>query len=217
MFILNFHGLGPMPAGLTAGEADCWLDQSFFESILDAVKERKDILLTLDDSNESDWAVALPALKARNLRAKFFAVAQRLDQSGYLSTGQLQALAAEGMEIGVHGMRHRRWTGLDAAALNEELVVARDRLEQVLGGPVREAACPFGSYDRRVLGALRESGYQRIFTSDGGPAEDGAWIQPRNTIRRTHELAHVQKITIDEPSGLGKELRAVKLKLKQWR
>jgi peptidoglycan/xylan/chitin deacetylase (PgdA/CDA1 family) len=217
VFILNFHGLGSRPPGLSAGEAECWLDQSFFEAILDLVRERKDVLITVDDSNESDYTIALPALQARNLRARFFAVAQRLDQMGYLSTTQLQALAAAGMAIGSHGLRHRRWAGLNEEDLHEELVEARQRLEQVVGRPVREAACPFGAYDRHVLRALRHLGYERIYTSDEGPTFDGLWTQPRNTIRLTHDLAYIQRITSGTPAGFQKLLRDIKLKLKQWR
>jgi peptidoglycan/xylan/chitin deacetylase (PgdA/CDA1 family) len=206
-----------MPSGLTSGEKECWLDQSFFEAILDSVRERNDIRITLDDANESDYTIALPVLKARNMQAQFFAVAQRLDQKGYLSTSQLQALAAAGMKIGTHGMSHRRWTGLNVEDIREELIEAKDRLEHIVGRPVQEAACPFGSYDRHVLRLLRNLGYQKIFTSDEGFALDNAWIQPRNTIRRTHDLAHVRRIISGVPGGFKKVLRDIKLKLKQWR
>jgi len=206
-----------MPPGLSSGEEGCWLDRSFFEAILDSVRERKDVEITLDDSNESDYTVALPALEARNLRAKFFAVAQRLGQNGYLSTSSLRALAAAGMGIGTHGMRHRRWTGLNAEDLREELVEAKDKLEQIMGMPIDEAACPFGGYDRRVLTALRNAGYARIYTSDEGPAPEDVLIQPRNTIRRKHDLADIKRITSDTPCGIRKIVRDVKLKLKQLR
>jgi peptidoglycan/xylan/chitin deacetylase (PgdA/CDA1 family) len=217
VFILNFHGLGPRRPGLSAGEEECWLDQSFFEAILDCVQERKDVQITLDDSNESDYTIALPALKTRNMRAKFFAVAQRLDQNGYLSASHLQTLAAEGMVIGSHGMRHRRWTGLNAEGLDEELVEARNRLEQIVGKAVQEAACPFGSYDRRVLRGLRKHGYDAVYTSDEGPAQRTAWIRPRNTVRRSDDLAKIQRTISGMPAGLEKIWRETKLKLKQLR
>ena len=38
---------------------------------------------------------------------------------------------------------------------------------------------PFGSYDRRVLARLRRSGVQCAFTSDGGHARPGSWLQNR--------------------------------------
>ena len=55
------------------------------------------------------------------------------------------------MGIGCHGMRHRPWRGLDEAALHEELVEAKAVLERIIERPVCDAACPFGTYDRRVL------------------------------------------------------------------
>jgi peptidoglycan/xylan/chitin deacetylase (PgdA/CDA1 family) len=66
------------------------------------------------------------------------------------------------MVIGTHGMRHQRWTDLDDKGLQEELVYARTRLEQISGRFITEAACPFGSYNRRVLTALREQGYNSV-------------------------------------------------------
>ena len=48
-------------------------------------------------------------------------------------------------------MLHRPWRELGDSALHEELVDAKRILEDVVGRPVTEAACPFGSYDRRVL------------------------------------------------------------------
>ena len=74
----------------------------------------------------------------------------------------VEELAAAGMTIGCHGMRHRAWRGLDDRALREELVDAKAMLEGVVDRPVTQAACPFGSYDRRVLRRLRESGYHHV-------------------------------------------------------
>jgi peptidoglycan/xylan/chitin deacetylase (PgdA/CDA1 family) len=215
--ILNFHGLGEPPANLSAGELDCWIDKSFFERILDLAATFPHVKMTFDDSNVSDYDIALPALSARKLTAKFFAVAGRIGQPGYVSAEQLRALAAAGMDIGSHGMRHRRWTGLDPENLNEELVQARSRLEETVGAPVKEAACPFGSYDRQVLAALRKSGYEKIYTSDEGPAQPEAWLLARNTVRRTDDLAKIRHSINSAPAGMGKIWRALKLQLKQLR
>ena len=45
-----------------------------------------------------------------------------------------------------------------------------------------EAACPFGSYDRRVLESLRGSGYRRVYTSDRGTTDAEDYLQARNTV-----------------------------------
>ena len=217
LFILNFHGLGRPPHELPSGERRYWIEPSFFEAILNSIRGRNDIQLTFDDSNESDHEIALPALQARNMTAKFFVVVQRVDQRGYLSVSHLQSLVSAGMTIGSHGMQHRPWAGLSPQDLHEELVGARNRLEQMMGMPISDAACPFGSYNRRVLHALEKSGYNRIYTSDGGPAFAGSWIQPRNTVLRADDLTQIERIVSEVPHGLRRMWRRIKLTLKRWR
>jgi len=217
IFTLNFHGLGTPGRELPAGELDCWIDEAFFAAILDAVSSRKDVQITFDDSNESDYTIALPLLKARGLKAKFFLVARRVDEKFYLSRDQIRGLVEAGMEIGNHGMRHQRWRGLDDAALREELIESRELLQRTASRPVDRAACPFGEYDRRVLGALRAAGYQTIYTSDGGPARSSDWVQARNTVRRSHDLQRVLEFCRETPSGAKGIARQLKLMLKRWR
>jgi peptidoglycan/xylan/chitin deacetylase (PgdA/CDA1 family) len=121
------------------------------------------------------------------------------------------------MKIGNHGLRHRPWAGLNPGGLHEELVVARDRLEQWTGIPVDNAACPFGSYNRRVVRALRDAGYSAIYTSDGGPAQPGALILPRNSVHNTWKLENIQSILTRQPKGARRIWRNLKLALKRWR
>ena len=65
--------------------------------------------------------------------------------------------------------------------------------------PVREAACPFGSYDRRVLGALRRHGFTRVYTVDRGRARQGAWLQPRYTVRKDDTPADLERLAYPGP------------------
>lgn len=108
-FILNFHGLGELTWPMPAGGQDCWLDNAVFEAVLDHVRGRPDVRITFDDANESDYAIALPLLKARNMSAQFFVGAQRVGQLGFLSVGQLRALHVQGIAIGNQGLCHRNW------------------------------------------------------------------------------------------------------------
>jgi hypothetical protein len=45
---------------------------------------------------------------------------------------------------------------------------------------------PFGAYDRRLLERLRTAGVAGVYSSDGGTAREGAWLQGRNSLR--HDL-----------------------------
>lgn len=214
---LTFHGTGPCGRVLDAGEERVWLGADELAAVLDTVNGRDDVRITFDDGNASDVEYALPALQARGLRATFFVVAGALGQPGFLDEDQVRALAAAGMGIGCHGMRHRPWRRLGERALREELVDARELLEGVVGGPVAEAACPFGSYDRRVLAELRACGYRRVYTSDRGSARPDAWLQTRNTLQRGEAATLARDVLTGRPPVLRALTAPPRLMLKRWR
>jgi peptidoglycan/xylan/chitin deacetylase (PgdA/CDA1 family) len=188
-----------------------------FLHALDTAAGRLDVQIAFDDGNASDVAVALPHLFERGLSATFFVVAGRIDQPGFLSSSDIRDLAAAGMQIGNHGMRHRPWRHLTAAELDEELIVARRSIEQVVGAPVTHAAVPFGAYDRHVLGALRRAGYDRVFTSDGGRARRESWLQQRTSLRKQDGPDDLARILSAHTRPNEMAIRQTKVAVKRWR
>jgi peptidoglycan/xylan/chitin deacetylase (PgdA/CDA1 family) len=217
LFILTFHGLGHPPRTLPAEEEECWVETQTFASILDVVKGRGNARITFDDANESDYTIALPLLCERKLSATFFVVSDRIDQPGYLSRAQIQELQAAGMTIGSHGKQHRMWTQLPVEQLHEEIVNAKSQLERICGQSITEAACPFGAYNRTVLRKLRESGFLRIYTSDGGPASVRASVLARNTVVNSDDAHRAKEMVTDVPRGPRAIWRHSKLAFKRWR
>jgi len=185
LLILNFHGVGPTLRNMENGERECWLDQDFFESVLDLIQGHPHVRLTVDDGNISDLSVILPALLKRGLQATFFVCSGRLDQPTFLGESDVRILQKNGMRIGSHGVNHRVWPRLTAPQLHDEVVRSKNILEKVCGHPIDRAACPFGAYNRRVLKALRHSGYQFVYTSDGGATPANRWLQARTTVTRS--------------------------------
>jgi peptidoglycan/xylan/chitin deacetylase (PgdA/CDA1 family) len=177
-----FHGIGRPDAGVSADAHEYFVSKDLFLAALDELADRQDVTLSFDDGYASDLGVALQALRERRLTARFFPIAGKLGQPGYLDASEVAELAAAGMTIGSHGMHHRNWRGLDAKASNEEFVLARDMIAAASGQPVTSAACPFGLYDRQVLDSLRRTGYSEVFTSDRARARPGAWLQPRYSV-----------------------------------
>jgi peptidoglycan/xylan/chitin deacetylase (PgdA/CDA1 family) len=214
---LTFHGVGTPPRGLDPGEDRVWVSHGEFLALLDCAAGRDDVAISFDDGNLSDVEQALPALRARGLRATFFVVAGRLDQPHFLDETGVRALVDAGMDIGCHGMRHRPWRGLDEVALEEELVEAKAVLERAAGRPVTRAACPFGSYDRRVLRRLRGSGYQHVYTSDRGTARTGDFLQARNSVGPGDDPGVLDGIARLEVSPHTALRRRAKLAIKRWR
>jgi len=214
---ITFHGIGTPERDLEPGELDVWVSHDEFLSLLDHAAGLPGVTISFDDGNASDIECALPALRERGLRATFFVVAGRLGTPRFLDEDAIGALSAAGMQIGCHGMRHRRWRGLDERALHEELVEAKTLLERAVGRPVTQAACPYGSYDRRVLRTLRDCGYHHVYTSDRGTARSSDFLQSRNSIGPGDGPGVLERIAALESPTYRALGRHAKLVIKRWR
>jgi peptidoglycan/xylan/chitin deacetylase (PgdA/CDA1 family) len=213
---LTFHGLGELRGGLDPGEQAVWLSRDAFLRHLDSASQHDRVLITFDDGNRSDFDIGLPALVERKMRAIFFVIVGRIGKQGYLDREHLAALLDAGMEVGSHGMNHRPWRRMDSKTMRSEIHDAKQALETLLGRAVRKVACPFGTYDRRSLAALRAAGVQTVFTSDGGPARAGGWVQARTSLRRgdPDDVVHRLVAARERRPSL---VRRAKLAVKRWR
>ena len=214
--IITFHGLGEPPPSISADERRVWVPADWLEAVAAAAPPHG-LSFAFDDGNASDVAQALPILEAHGLSARFFVLTGRLGEPGYLSTEDVARLHQAGMKIGSHGMNHRNWRTIDAAELRSETLDSRRILGEVIGAPVTEAACPFGSYDRRVLRALRAAGYERVFTSDGGPGAAGSAVMPRTSIgpaRPLEEWLAMARSAGSAPPGLTLKLKRLLKRLR---
>lgn len=210
---VNVHGIGPLPARpLDDGEDKVWVSVEQFERLLDAAVGRPDVVITFDDGNSSDVEIGLPRLQERGLKARFYVCAGLIGEPGRLDESAVRELHGAGMVVGSHGWTHRDWRSLEwgprgAADVHDEMVRARRHLERLTGSEVSEVAVPFGSYDRHVLRHLRRTGVTRVYTSDGGWARPGTWLQARTSIRGDHGLDWPQRLMTDRPA-LGRRARA---------
>lgn len=215
---LCFHGIGIPGRELEPDEENFWIEPAQFEEILDVIVRYPSVHITFDDGNMSDMELAFPELKRRKLTATFFVLAGRLGQPGSLAAADVRGLASAGMTIGSHGMRHRPWRAASAPELHEELTGAQEVIARASGQSVCEVACPFGSYDRRVLSAIRRCGFSRVYTVDGGPARSDAWLQSRYTVRTDDTAADIErKAQSPREKGLSHAAQASKLLVKRWR
>jgi peptidoglycan/xylan/chitin deacetylase (PgdA/CDA1 family) len=197
---LNVHGVGTPVRDLEPGEDDVWVSVRQFEEVLDAVAGRPDVRLTFDDANASDLDIALPRLRRRGLTAQFFLCAGLLGKPGRLTRDGVRELVDAGMTLGSHGWTHRDWRRLAPAEVPQELAQAPDVLAEFTGQPITEVSVPFGSYDRHVLRRLRAAGVTRAYTSDGGRARPGSWLQARTSLRRTSDAKWLAEVLDGRPS-----------------
>jgi peptidoglycan/xylan/chitin deacetylase (PgdA/CDA1 family) len=215
---LCFHGIGVPGRDLEPGEENYWVEPAQFEEFLDVVARFPSVRISFDDGNSSDAELALPALQQRNLTATFFILSGRLGQSGSLTAADVRGLVQANMTVGSHGARHRPWRSLSARELHAELAGAQRVIAAAAGQPVDEVACPFGSYDRRVLSAIRRCGFSRVYTVDGLPASSNSWLQSRYSVRATDTPAEIERrMRSPREKTLSAAVQLGKSFVKRWR
>src|SRR6185437_10254670 len=164
---------------LEPGEDRYWITSDEFHRILDEIGSWPGIRISFDDGNASDIEIGLPALVERGLTATFFVLAGRFGAGGSLGESDVMELNRRRMTIGTHGMDHISWRRMPHDVRDRELVEARQRIADVSGVDVGEAALPLGQYDRKLLTDLKRLGYRSVHTSDRRAARAGRWLQPR--------------------------------------
>jgi peptidoglycan/xylan/chitin deacetylase (PgdA/CDA1 family) len=198
--IVNVHGIGAPARFLDPGEDEVWVSVTQFEKVLDAAVDRPDVRFTFDDGNSSDVEIALPRLTERGLHAEFYIAVGLLGEPGRLDKDGIRELCRAGMSVGSHGWAHRDWRRLKPDEVREELVEAPRFLNGITGTPVSKVSIPFGSYDRHVLGLLRQARVSRAYTSDGGRTRDANWLQARNSLRHTLDPDWIATTMLGVPS-----------------
>jgi peptidoglycan/xylan/chitin deacetylase (PgdA/CDA1 family) len=125
--------------------------------------------LTFDDGYADFVTDALPVLRRYGFGATVFALAGKLggrndwDSDGpvkfLLGAEQLREIAAAGIEVGSHGLGHRRLGEATDTVLWLELAQSRAILETVLGHPVDGFCYPYGDLSEATMTAVAGHGY----------------------------------------------------------
>ncbi len=126
--------------------------------------------LTFDDGLADLYTVAYPFLKERGIPFTAFILTGKLDQPGYLTTGQLLELAADPLvTIGSHGIDHIHLSLADYETQLWELKSSQEKLEELTGKKCFLAAYPFGHFNRTTKKVMKELGYHWGFAVKGRP------------------------------------------------
>lgn len=113
---------------------------------------------------------------------------------GLMNWQQLQALVAQGHEVGGHTASHSNVIGLDADLIQREVVSSCAHIADRLGAPVRSFAYPYGVFDRQrnaAAEALASAGCRVAFTGDKGAVRGqlNAYELPRAVLNRRYPFA----------------------------
>ncbi|MCX4194106.1 polysaccharide deacetylase family protein, partial [Methylobacterium organophilum] len=130
-----------------------------------------DLAVTFDDGWRSVLSGAAPVLSDLGIPWTLFVVSGWLDRPesappGILGWRAIEALAANGVEIGSHSITHPNFGWLDAAEAAAELEGSRRAIEVRLGFLPDSFAIPLGqsaNWTEAAAGAARQAGYRIVY------------------------------------------------------
>jgi peptidoglycan/xylan/chitin deacetylase (PgdA/CDA1 family) len=200
------------------------------------------VTITFDDGYADNCHRALPLLIERRIPCTYFVsthhilIGEPFPHDVALgrplapnTPQQIRELAAAGVDIGAHTRTHADLGRLDdPQRLHDELLVARDELQELIGGSVRYFAFPYGQHANLSPAAFemaRSAGYEGVCSAYGGfnfPGDDPFHLQrihvdddmirlknwvtvdPRKLrASRRYEYQELQHDIPAEPAGVG--------------
>lgn len=173
-------------------------------------------VLTFDDGFADFAAYAWPELAARNLKATLYVAVGALDGTSrwltpvgagavpMLTRRQVVELAAEGCEVGAHGMTHAQLDYLPRSAAAQEVSQSKTVLEHLLGRSVESFAYPYGCYDAGVRQLVVDAGFRSAVAVRNvlSPAGDDWFALARVSVTADFDLERLTE-TLTAPDTAG--------------
>src|SRR5262249_55052893 len=119
------------------------------------------IFLTFDDGGLSAYELIAADLKSRGWCGHFFITTCWIGRPGFVDAQQIRDLYVCGHVIGSHSYSHpERMSHLPRSELLREWRDSVDRLEAIIGAPVRTASVAGGYYSKAVAWAAASAGIE---------------------------------------------------------
>jgi peptidoglycan/xylan/chitin deacetylase (PgdA/CDA1 family) len=140
----------------------------------------KPIMLTFDDTNLPQYAVALPEMKKYGFKGVFFIMTVSLGRPHYMTKDQVKELSDEGNVIGSHTWDHHNFKKYQGEDWVTQIEKPTKTLETITGKPIKYFAYPFGLWNEQGIPELKKRGFVAAFQL----SEKRDNIEPLFTVRR---------------------------------
>jgi peptidoglycan/xylan/chitin deacetylase (PgdA/CDA1 family) len=124
---------------------------------------REIVAITFDDGYKDNLYFVAPLLVESGIPFTVFVTTDlsKNNKKDILQPLEIRELSKmPGVEIGSHGVTHRRLKELDDTELIDELITSKKYLEDIIGKEVTSMSYPHGSFDKRVQRAVGGVGYK---------------------------------------------------------
>jgi peptidoglycan/xylan/chitin deacetylase (PgdA/CDA1 family) len=140
----------------------------------------KPIMLTFDDTEENQYAIAAPTMKKYDFKAVYFIMTVSLGRPHYMTKTQVKELSDAGHVIGSHTWDHhnvKKYKGEDWVT---QIDKPTKTLEAITGKKIEHFAYPFGLWNPEAFPELKKRGFKSAFIL----SEKRDLNDPLFTIRR---------------------------------
>lgn len=125
-----------------------------------------DILFTFDDGGKSAYTIIAPLLKKYGFTGYFFITTDMIGKEGFCTENQIKELHKEGHIIGSHNHIHRSSTeNCSSKQITDEWNLSSKIIEKIIGIKPACASLPNGFSDSKILKAIENVGFRKVFTS----------------------------------------------------
>ena len=124
----------------------------------------KALVMSYDDGSAHDRRL-VEIFNRYRIRATFHLNSAKLGQEHHISPVEVRTLY-QGHEVSCHTVSHPDLTTLPDEDIEREVLQDRETLQNILGGPVRGLAYPFGRYNDRVVSLLPKLGIEYARTAE---------------------------------------------------
>lgn len=169
-------------------------------------------VLTFDDGYADNVENALPLLKRHGFEGTCYVASGAIGRYNVwdaellgvrkptMTAAQLREWHDAGMEVGAHTRSHPRLSRCSDAEIAREVAGSRRDLEDRLGAAVAQFCYPYGDYDRRVVRAVRDAGFDAATTLRRGRARPGDDpYQLRRVVVRGTDALHLVLLKLLTP------------------
>jgi peptidoglycan/xylan/chitin deacetylase (PgdA/CDA1 family) len=184
------------------GEQMAWLDEHNYtpltmSDLAACLSNQQDcparpVAITFDDGYPDQLENAVPILRRYGFPATFYIVPGLVGRPGYLDWAGVQALVANGMEVGAHTVSHVELTSLKPREARFEIVESRRILEEKLNIEVHSFSYPAGDYSTSVARMVHRAGFTNAVITRPGNTVTDLFTIPRRRILGGETIAGFQ-------------------------
>jgi peptidoglycan/xylan/chitin deacetylase (PgdA/CDA1 family) len=172
-------------------------------------EQQRQVVVTFDDGNASDYHVAFRALAEHHISADFFLNTAHVGRAGFLTWAEIGEMTRSGMVFHSHAHDHVYLSRLSADRAKEQMERSKKILEDRLGSAVSFIAAPYGDFNRRVLDLAEEIGYLALCTGRSLPAKRSRRVIDRTVVYGGMSASHFEACLRKSPLAYtGRLMRA---------